>query len=107
MDALTNFQVDISFTESNGAKAVKMVRELMDQCGSALQGLMLVLKQFLVQRHLNEVFTGGISSYSLLLMIASFLKIHPKIQSGEIDPMKNLGVLLIEFFELVFNFNNF
>ena len=25
---------------------------------------------------------------------------HPKIQTGEIDPMKNIGVLLIEFFEL-------
>jgi DNA polymerase sigma len=34
-------------------------------------------------------------------MITSFLKLHPKIQRGEIDPAKNLGVLLIEFFELV------
>lgn len=25
---------------------------------------------------------------------------HPKLQTGEIDPMKNLGLLLIEFFEL-------
>jgi DNA polymerase sigma len=34
-------------------------------------------------------------------MIASFLKIHPKIQSGEIEAENNMGVLLIEFFELV------
>lgn len=55
------------------------------------------------------MFTGGISSYSLLLMIASFLKIHPKIQSGEIEAENNMGVLLIEFFELVkylFNINS-
>lgn len=25
---------------------------------------------------------------------------HPKIRRGEIDPQKNLGVLVIEFFEL-------
>lgn len=41
--------------------------------------LVLVLKQFLLQRDLNEVFTGGISSYSLILLTVSFLqvKVHP------------------------------
>jgi DNA polymerase sigma len=28
-----------------------------------------------VQRHLNEVFSGGIGSYSLVCMIVSFLKV--------------------------------
>ena len=37
--------------------------------------LIFVLKQFLLQRDLNEVFTGGISSYSLILMIISFLQV--------------------------------
>ena len=40
-----------------------------------LPHLVLVLKQFLLQRDLNEVFTGGISSYSLILMIVSFLQV--------------------------------
>jgi non-canonical poly(A) RNA polymerase PAPD5/7 len=30
----------------------------------------------------------------------SFLQMHPKIRRGEIDADKNLGVLVIEFFEL-------
>ena len=39
-------------------------------------------------------------------MILSFLQMHPQIQVGNIDPMDNLGVLLIEFFELYgLNFN--
>lgn len=38
--------------------------------------LVLVLKQFLLQRDLNEVFTGGIGSYSLFLMAVSFLQVH-------------------------------
>lgn len=40
-----------------------------------LQRLVFVLKQFLLQRDLNEVFTGGISSYSLILMTISFLQV--------------------------------
>lgn len=38
--------------------------------------LVLVLKQFLLQRDLNEVFTGGIGSYSLFLMAVSFLQVR-------------------------------
>ena len=38
--------------------------------------LVLVLKQFLLQRDLNEVFTGGISSYSLILLTVSFLQVR-------------------------------
>ena len=40
-----------------------------------LPKLVLVLKQFLLQRDLNEVFTGGIGSYSLFLMAVSFLQV--------------------------------
>ena len=38
--------------------------------------LVLVLKQFLLQRDLNEVFTGGISSYCLILLTVSFFQVH-------------------------------
>ena len=37
--------------------------------------LVIALKQFLLQRELNEVFTGGISSYSLILMTVGFLQV--------------------------------
>nr|XP_054496739.1 terminal nucleotidyltransferase 4B isoform X2 [Agelaius phoeniceus] len=60
--------------------------------------LVLVLKQFLLQRDLNEVFTGGIGSYSLFLMAVSFLQLHPR--EDACMPNANYGVLLIEFFEL-------
>ena len=43
----------------------------------ALPYLVLVLKQFLLQRDLNEVFTGGIGSYSVFLMAVSFLQVRP------------------------------
>lgn len=56
------------------------------------------MKQFLLQRDLNEVFTGGISSYSLILMCISFLQLHPRPLETSDD--SNLGVLLLEFLEL-------
>ncbi|KAJ1960617.1 hypothetical protein IWQ62_004160, partial [Dispira parvispora] len=56
--------------------------------------------QFLIQRGHNEVYMGGIGSYALTNLIVSFLQMHPQIQTGNIDPQLNLGVLLVEFFEL-------
>ena len=35
----------------------------------------MIIKHFLVQRDLNEVFTGGISSYCLMLLTISFLQV--------------------------------
>ncbi|KAG0337953.1 hypothetical protein BG004_007424 [Podila humilis] len=49
---------------------------------------------------MNEVYTGGMSSYTVITMILSFLQMHPIIQQRLIDPMDNLGVLFVEFLEL-------
>ena len=96
-DKATDVRVDISFNMTNGVQSAKNIRDFMKKFPN-LKYLVLVLKQFLLQRDLNEVFTGGISSYSLILMTVSFLQMHPRIDSTFEDA--NLGVLLIEFFEL-------
>ena len=51
---------------------------------------------------MNEVWTGGISSYGLILMTVNFL------QMREPQEKLDLGQLLIEFFDLYgtkFNYN--
>ncbi|XP_013392395.1 non-canonical poly(A) RNA polymerase PAPD5-like [Lingula anatina] len=96
-DIKTDVKVDISFNMVNGVKSAKLIMNYRDQYPT-LQYLVMVLKQFLLQRDLNEVFTGGISSYCLILMVVSFLQLHPRIDATSEDA--NLGVLLIEFFEL-------
>lgn len=40
-----------------------------------LKYLVYVLKQYLLQLNLNEVWTGGISSYSLTLMLVCFFQV--------------------------------
>lgn len=80
----------------NGVQSAELIK-VFKRDYPGLGKLLMVLKQFLVQRDLNEVFTGGISSYSLSLMCISFLQLHPR----EIfNDSVNLGVLLLEFFEL-------
>ncbi|XP_051999959.1 terminal nucleotidyltransferase 4A-like [Xyrauchen texanus] len=96
-DRETDVKVDISFNVETGVKAVRFIKDHLKKY-SVLPYLIFVLKQFLLQRDLNEVFTGGISSYSLILMGISFLQLHPRIDCRASNI--NIGILLIEFFEL-------
>lgn len=63
-----------------------------------LSKLVLVLKLFLSLRGMNEVFTGGLSSYCLTMLVVSFLQTHSNRVAR--SSQSNLGVLLLEFFEL-------
>ncbi|KAI4467670.1 poly(a) rna polymerase [Holotrichia oblita] len=96
-DKKTEVKVDISFNMCNGVKSAELISQYVQKY-PALKKLVYVLKQFLLQRDLNEVFTGGISSYSLILMCISFIQLHPRTDA-RLEGV-NLGVLLIEFFEL-------
>ncbi|XP_012530493.1 terminal nucleotidyltransferase 4B [Monomorium pharaonis] len=96
-DKESEIKVDISFNMNNGVKSAELINTFKKQY-PVLEKLVMVLKQFLLQRDLNEVFTGGISSYSLILMTISFLQLHPRKDIH--CPNTNLGVLLIEFLEL-------
>ncbi|XP_013197542.1 non-canonical poly(A) RNA polymerase protein Trf4-1 [Amyelois transitella] len=96
-DKYSDVKVDISFNMSSGVKSAELIKHFKEKY-PVLSRLVMVLKQFLLQRDLNEVFTGGISSYSLILMCISFLQLHPRPE--RLRQPHNLGVLLIEFFEL-------
>uniref|UniRef100_A0A8C9SSB7 Terminal nucleotidyltransferase 4A n=1 Tax=Scleropages formosus TaxID=113540 RepID=A0A8C9SSB7_SCLFO len=97
-DSYTEVKVDISFNVQNGVKAAQLIKEFKKKY-PVLPHLVLVLKQFLLQRDLNEVFTGGIGSYSLFLMAVIFF--HSRsLMVDACSPNANMGVLLIEFFEL-------
>lgn len=95
-DRETKIKVDLSFNIPNGLQSAELIKVLKRDF-PGLGKLVMVLKQFLVQRNLNEVFSGGISSYSLSLMCISFLQMHPR---DIFHDRVNLGVLLLEFFEL-------
>eukprot|EP00117_Sycon_ciliatum_P010207 scpid38899/ scgid2267/ PAP-associated domain-containing protein 5; Terminal uridylyltransferase 3; Topoisomerase-related function protein 4-2 len=101
-DKLSKLKVDISFNMTTGVSSALMIQEYIKEY-PVLDKLVILLKQFLLQRDLNEVFTGGISSYSLILLVVNFFQNHLRenADSSAADSQNpNLAVLLIEFFEL-------
>lgn len=95
----SNIHVDISFERTNGIEAAKLIRNWLSVT-PGMRELVLIIKQFLSTRRLNDVHTGGLGGFSIICMVYSFLQLHPRIKMNEIDISENLGVLLIEFFEL-------
>lgn len=104
LETRTELKIDISFNTVNGVKSAALIKQFLAEF-PCLRPLVMVLKQFLLQRDYNEVWTGGIGSYSLILMTVSFLQLHPRINCR--SEQVNLGLLLIEFFEFygrIFNY---
>lgn len=93
-EAASGFAFDVSFDVANGPAAAAWMRAQMAAL-PPLRPLSLVLKAFLQQRELNEVYTGGVGSYAMVVMLIAHLRTHPA--TGE---EVNLGVLLLDFFEL-------
>jgi non-canonical poly(A) RNA polymerase PAPD5/7 len=73
VDSLLGCAIDISINMSNGVRAAARLRDEL-ATRPVLRPLVYVLKQFLLQRGLNEVFTGGLSSYATAALIISFLQ---------------------------------
>ncbi|THH11994.1 hypothetical protein EW145_g279 [Phellinidium pouzarii] len=100
------FSVDISMNQVNGVQAGNMINRFLEEF-PALRGLVLVVKSFLNQRSMNEVYSGGLGSYAIVCLTVSFLQMHPKLRRAEIDPSRNLGVLVMDFFELYGKYFNY
>ncbi|KIY46859.1 Nucleotidyltransferase, partial [Fistulina hepatica ATCC 64428] len=103
------FQVDISINHVNGIHAGRIMNGFLHdmRANLALRSLVFVVKAFLNQRGMNEVYTGGLSSYSVICLVISFIQMHPKIRNQEIDPDTNVGVLVMEFFEFYGCYHNY
>ena len=82
-DKHTEVKVDVCFNRTSGVEGVKVIVDFIHQF-PILPKLVLVLKQFVTQRNLHEVFHGGISSYALVLLIVSFLQLHPRNAANDL-----------------------
>eukprot|EP00980_Cylindrotheca_fusiformis_P015434 scaffold4343_cov144-Cylindrotheca_fusiformis.AAC.12 len=91
-------QLDISFDspEHHGLEALAMVSQILDEL-PLIRPLMLVLKQFLLDRGLLTSYTGGLSSYCLFLMVARYLQEQP-------SSVGDCGSLLMGFLDFYGNY---
>lgn len=93
-------QLDISFDGPNhhGLEAIELVTDTIEEF-PVCRPLMLVMKQFLLDRGLLTAYTGGMSSYGLFLMLSRYL------QEQAIGSWNDCGSLLMGFLD--FYGNNF
>lgn len=91
---------DISFDMDGGPQAADFIKDYVKKF-PALRHLCMILKVFLHQRELNEVYTGGIGSYALLTMLITHLQLiwGGKDILGYRKKEHNLGILLIALFD--------
>ncbi|XP_062174305.1 uncharacterized protein LOC133879662 isoform X3 [Alnus glutinosa] len=88
-------RIDISFKSSShtGLQTTELVKELTEQFPAATP-LAFVLKQFLADRSLDQSYSGGLSSYCLVLLITRFLQ-HEHHLGRPIN--QKFGSLLMDF----------
>lgn len=76
-----------------------MFNTISESVGSVLETLPIP-NSCLIPHLLLQVYNGGLSSYGLILMAVSFLQLHQRPDVMSKSSKANLGVLLLEFFEL-------
>lgn len=99
VDRLSGLQVDICFENLSGVTANRTFRKWREEY-PAMPALAMIVKQFLELRGQNEVYIGGLGGFTVICLVISLLQLHPGFSSGNIPIEKNLGVGLMEFFEL-------
>ena len=67
--------VDISINQTTGLNAVALINRYLQHL-PALRPLIVIIKMFLSSRGLNEVFKGGLGSYSIICMVISFIQVR-------------------------------
>lgn len=98
-DSRYHISFDISFNVFDGLSGVIYLKKQLTEY-PCLRILIMLVKQMLHEKELNTVYRGGLSSYSLYMMIISFLQRHPRIDILQSSTEVNIAVLLIEFFDL-------
>jgi hypothetical protein len=103
----SQFSVDISFNNTSGLQAVrKLVLEWLDLY-PALPILVLILKQFLLMRRMDEPKDGYMGGLTITCLVVNFLKYHPLglayPEFGYGGERFHLGKLLLDFFDFYGN----
>eukprot|EP00958_Prasinococcus_capsulatus_P006729 scaffold626_cov409-Prasinococcus_capsulatus_cf.AAC.11 len=93
---------DVSFDKENGPQAASFIKRVMKEF-VPMRSLVLVLKLFLQQRELNEVYTGGIGSYALISLILVQLQTYGRrypaareIAPGSSQELRRTGTLRLD-----------
>ncbi|KAK5128519.1 hypothetical protein LTR85_003188 [Meristemomyces frigidus] len=101
-DKASGIKVDISFENDSGLHANKTFQEWKAQF-PAMPVVVVLIKQMLAMRGLNEVFSGGIGGFTIICLVVSMMQLMPELQSGSMDQELHYGDLLLNFLDLYGN----
>ncbi|KIW08033.1 uncharacterized protein PV09_00977 [Verruconis gallopava] len=102
VDTLTGLNCDLSLDNDSGLKALTTFGK-WQRTWPFLPKLLSVLKQWLLMRGVNEVYTGGLGGFSLTCMLVSMLQMQADGQTTNLEDTPCLGQLLLQFFDLYGN----
>ncbi|KAK5169782.1 uncharacterized protein LTR77_005760 [Saxophila tyrrhenica] len=99
VESLTGIKVDISFENDSGLKANETFAK-WKEAYPAMPIIVVLIKQMLAMRDLNEVFSGGLGGFSIICLVVNMMQLMPQMQSDSMDPQQHYGQLLLEFLHL-------
>ncbi|KAF2167886.1 hypothetical protein M409DRAFT_53836 [Zasmidium cellare ATCC 36951] len=102
IDDRTSIKVDISFENDSGLRAIDTFLRWKEQYPE-MPFLVVIIKQFLAMRGLNEVFGGGLGGFTIICLVVSMLQLMPANQRQSEDMASQYGMLLRDFFDLYGN----
>lgn len=97
-DRAFGFKIDISINQKNGVDAAHFIKHILRE-RPYMKVFAILLKYFLTVRSQADAATGGLNSYSQFLLLLSFFQLHPLVQTNMVSPLKNIGVLFLDFFQ--------
>ncbi|TBU21026.1 putative poly(A) polymerase [Hamiltosporidium tvaerminnensis] len=94
-DILYKIRFDISINNMSQSRYVHTALQKKPY----LHNFCLVLKYFLFKRDMSQTRRGGLCSYAQFLLLNHFFNLHPLIQLKTVNPLLNMGVLFMDFFQ--------
>lgn len=91
-------RADVVFNMIDGLETSKFIRARIKEFPQ-MRPLLVFLKYFLIQRGLNDTFTGGMGSYLLCNVVVHFMQRHPSLKDPKLYAATSLGHLIFDFFK--------
>jgi DNA polymerase sigma len=107
-DSRTGIDVDVCIDTPNGVQNSTQLADLLSQYPEA-KPLVIIIKYLLRMRGLHEVFSGGLGSYSIVMMVLAHLQhVHANFTYHYDHKQKalNLGSLFLDFLSFYGSFLN-
>jgi TPR repeat protein len=98
---LTEVDICVDGPTHRGLQSCALVKTMLNY-HPELRPLVLVLKKLLKENDLNNPYTGGLSSYALVLMVEGLLRVH-QLDSVHGSHGANLGALYAAFLQVRVN----